>query len=114
MALQKEITLPNGFSGNYIRIGNYRVDTFTKEAYAEFFLFISKAKSDSAPNEYLSLLATLRINGQKFDTYLANKVLGVTSTTVVGQLYLALRKEPIRTGGGLRQNELCLADAVDV
>lgn len=114
MALQKSITLPNGVTGNYIRIGAHLWDRSTKEASCRLFLFTSAAYAASRPDQPLCLLAVIRLRGAKFDHYLSNTALAGQGVTVLGQCYAAAKAEPLLPGGGLSRAELSLADAVDV
>lgn len=114
MALQKSITLPNGATGNYIRLGPYFVDPLVKEASAQLMLHTNAAYAASAPEMPLCMIAKLRLQGAKFDEYLANSVLNVDGVTLAGKLYEAAKAEPIIAGGGLTQAQLDLSDAADV
>lgn len=114
MALQKTITLPNGASGNYIRIGAYTWDRMTREASAHLMLHTSATHAAEHPEASLCLLAKLRLHGSKFDEYLANAVLAGEGVTVIGQLYAAAMSEPLIPGGGFTRAGLDLSDAVNV
>lgn len=112
MALRKNIRLPNGAGGDYIRLTFYRWDRAAREASAHFMLYASVAQANAAPNAPLCLIAKLRLAGLKFDEYLANAVL-TDNRSVVAQLYRAAKTEPLVVGGGLTQTELSLSDAAD-
>ncbi|HEY1791574.1 MAG TPA: hypothetical protein VGG34_01535 [Opitutaceae bacterium] len=98
MALQKTIDLPNGTSGNYIKIVAYRWDTLTETASALFALYLSQAQRTAAPKSTLMpVVAKLRLHGAKFNQYLANSVLDPPNVTVLGQLYAAAKVEPLKS-----------------
>ena len=112
MALQKTITLPNGASGSYIRVGAYTWDRQTNEASAHFMLHTDAAFAESAPGSPLCLIAKLRLQGDKFIQYLGNDALAVDGVTVLGQFYAAAKIEPLLAGAGF--TSISLADAQDV
>ncbi len=112
MALQKSITLSNGSTGNYIRMGPYLWDPMAHYASAQLFLFTSHAFAESAPDSPLCMIAKLRLEGGKFDQYLANSILDADGVTVVGQLYIATRAEPLLAGAGF--TAIDLSDAIEV
>ena len=116
MALEKSITLPNGASGNYIRVSFYRWDRDAKEASAHLMLYGSAALATSAPASPLCLIAKLRLGGAKFDEYLGAAALAALAAPgpdpVRDQLYAAAKAEPLLAGGGL--TTVSLADAEDV
>lgn len=114
MALQKSITLPNGSTGNYIRLGTYVVDRLSREASAQFMIHGSAALAESAPDSPLCMIAKLRLNGAKFDEYLSSEALAAVGQNIVEQLYVAAKAEPLLAGGGLTQAQLDLSDATDV
>lgn len=113
MALQKTFTLPNNQNGSYIRIGAYRWDRVAKEASAELLLYTDATFAAKAAAQPICLIARLRLVDAKFDQYLANSVLDGQSVTVVGQLYLAAKNEPLKSGAGLPNAALGLP-AVDL
>jgi hypothetical protein len=120
MALQKNITLPNGASGNYIRVGAYTWDRVRREASAHFALFTSAAHATASPTAALCpVIAKVRLFGAKFDEYLGNPALEGAGVTVVGQLYAAIQApadpsagHTVIAGGGL--TALDLSDATGV
>lgn len=114
MALQKTISLPNGASGNYVRVGTYAIDRLTREASIQFMLHGSAALAASAPDAPLCMIAKLRLNGAKFDEYLSSEALAAVGQNIVEQLYVAAKAEPLLAGGGLTQAQLDLSDATDV
>lgn len=114
MALQKTITLRNGQSGNYIKLGPYFLDPLVKEASAQFMLHTDATHAASAPDFPICMIAKLRLQGAKFDEYLASAVLNAGGVTTAAKLYTAAKAEPLIAGGGLTQAELDLTDAADV
>lgn len=112
MPLQKTIILPDGTSGDFIRLGDFALNRDTREATATFRLYLSAAQYAAAPGAAMKqVIAKLRLNGDRFDAYLADDVLE-GEVTLVGQLYVAAKAEPLLAGGGL--TALSLADAIDV
>lgn len=49
MSLQKTITLPNGISGNYLKIDAYAVDRNNLQLNVRLSLFVSEQYKDTAP-----------------------------------------------------------------
>jgi len=107
MALQKQFTLPNGVTGNYIRVGTYIVDRITREASICFMLHTSAAYASAEP---ICMIAKLRLNGTKFDQYLGADVL--EEATTLAQFYTAAKAETLLAGAGL--TVVNLNDAIDV
>lgn len=121
MALQKHIALPNGTSGNYIRLTFYRWDATRREASAEFMLFASKERAKTQPHAPVCALIKLRLSEAKFDQYLSTEALQALEIRgpdpIRDQLYAAVKVEPLIAGGGLTEAELRafnLATAADV
>ena len=112
MAFSKNITLPNGTSGNYIRVGSYRWERLTSEASAQFLLYASQAQAEAAPSSPICLIAVLRLNGAKFADYLSSAALEASGKTILGAIYLAAKKEPLNAGGEL--TAISFTDAEDV
>ena len=110
MALQKTITLPNGASGNYIRLGAYTWDRVSRECSAHLLLFTTAAQASSYPSAPLCLIAKLRLTGAKFDEYLGNSAL--EEATAAAQIYAAAKAETLLAGAGL--TSVVLADATNV
>ena len=112
MALQKTFTLPNGASGNYVRVGTFALDRLTREASIQFMLHGSAALAESAPDQPLCMIAKLRLGAGKFDEYLADDVLAGVDGNVMAQFYAAAKVEQLIAGGGLTAVDL--SDAEDV
>lgn len=118
MALQKSITIENGATGDYIRIGLAPIDWMTREASVHFMLYASEAWRAAHPEAPLCLIAKLRLEGAKFEEWLGEAALAALvdpgADPVRDQLYAAAKVEPLQPGGGLRIDELDLSDAVDL
>jgi hypothetical protein len=122
MALQKTINLPNGAGGDYIQVGPYYSDRLTKTASADLLLYVSAARAASNPESPLCVIGRLVLSGAIWDTYLSTPALQALAELghagpdpTRHQLYAAVKAgEPLRAGGGLRQDELDLTDALDV
>lgn len=113
MALQKSITLPNGTGGAYIKLAFFRWDDLRKEASAHFHLYTTAGTRLSAPLDPLrDTIAKVRLEGAKFDQYFSASAMLAARSTIVGQLYNALKAEGGIAGGGL--TSLDLSDAADV
>lgn len=112
MAFSKNITLPNGTSGNYIRVGSYRWERLTNDASAQFLLYVSQAQAEAAPSSPLCLIAVLRLNGAKFGDYLSSASLEASGKTILGAIYSASKIEPLIAGGEL--TAISFTDAADV
>lgn len=108
MALQKNLTLPSGVSGNYTRLITYRWDRGTKEAVALFALFVDSAAAQSGKQPLTPFIAKLRLTAAKFDQYLGTAVL--QDNDVLAQLYVAAKAEPVSSDFGSN----VFADATDV
>lgn len=102
MAFQKTITLPDGRSGDYIRLGkiSWDRDVAPREVTACFALFTSDLHAAAADTGDASAITTklakLTLRGAKFDEYLATPVLAgvLADDPFRAQLYAAAKAEP--------------------
>ena len=112
MALQKSITLANGISGNYIRVGDsYEMNRREKTLTAHVTLFLDAAHAQARPDLPLAVIALVQLLDAEFDQYLGRDALARAGGNVVAQLYAAAKSVPIRS---LVTPEIDLSDAVDV
>lgn len=114
MALQKSITLPNGATGNYIRVGDtVEIHRRLKRAEAHVTLFLNEAQANANPDYGLGVIGLLNLQGDKFDLYLGKDALTRTYGGDISRaLYAAAKTEVIRpTPLGLQVQPL--KDAVD-
>lgn len=116
MALEKTFNLPNGATGNYVRIGMHTWDGLAKEASAHLVLHTSAAQRAANPSAHLGLVAKLRLTGQKFDDYLSTTALRALESAgpdpIRDQLYAAAKTESLVAGSGLTSVDLSDADDV--
>lgn len=98
MALQKNITLPSGASGNYVRLTTYRWDRATREAVALFGLYVNAAAAQAGKETLSPFVAKLRLTGAKFDAYLGGPE--ARAGNAVAQLYAAAKAEPVISDAG--------------
>lgn len=108
MALQKSITFPNGNTGSYIMLSNYKVSKLVKEAAAHFVIYFDAAKRAAMPANPVDTIAQLNLSGNKFDLYFSG------SEDIRAQFYAAAKVEPLFAGGGIANKDLSFADAADV
>lgn len=108
MAFQKTFTLPSGVSGNYTRLITYRWDRSVREAVALFALYVDASAASSGKQPLTPFIAKLRLEGSKFDQYLANATL--QNHEPIAQLYEAAKAELIACDFGSN----AFADAADV
>ena len=113
MALSKSITLPNGISGNYIRVADsFELNRRQGIVTAHVALFADEAHAATLPNYPLAVIGLVELSGEKFTQYLGRDAVAAASGNIVGQLYLAAKVETVRALGPL--TELSLSDALDV
>ena len=92
MALQKFIQLPNGATGNYVRLVVAHVDYMVKEATYKFSLYTSQNHRRSNPQEPLvSVYSQFKVNGDRFDRYFGSA--NMSGMDHVFQGYLAAQSE---------------------
>lgn len=91
MAFQKTLALPTGVSGDYFRMTAFRWDRTTKEASAQFALFLNEATATAGGQPLVPVVAKLRLSGEGFDTYLGPDVLESSEGDVIAQLYTAAK-----------------------
>lgn len=112
MALQKSITLPNGISGNYIRVGDsYEINRREKTLTAHVTLFLDAAHAQARPDLPLAVIALVQLVDAEFDAYLGRDALATAGGNVVAQLYAAAKIVKVRS---LIGPEIELSDATDV
>jgi hypothetical protein len=90
MAFKKTLSLPSGVSGDYIRITAFRWDRGAREASALFALYRDAATA-AAGQPLVPVVAKLRLEGPKFDTWLANANFG----NALARIYQAARAEAL-------------------
>ncbi|ACB76715.1 hypothetical protein [Opitutus terrae] len=96
MAFQKTFILPNGITGHYLRIGAHRLDRRTREASFQFDLFASQAHADACPADPVrSLVAKLRLDGDKFDTWVSHTAMAQSGQTLYARAYAAAKVESV-------------------
>jgi ketopantoate hydroxymethyltransferase len=112
MALQKSITLPNGISGNYIRVGDsYEMNRREESVTAHVTLFLDAAHAQARPDLPLAVIALVQLLDAEFDSYLGRDALATAAGNVVAQLYAAAKSVKVRS---LVEQEIDLTDAADV
>jgi hypothetical protein len=112
MALQKSITLANGISGSYIRVGDsYEMNRREKSLTAHVTLFLDAAHAQARPDLPLAVIALVQLLDAEFEEYLGRDALATAGGNVVAQLYAATKSVPIRS---LVEQEIDLSDAADV
>ena len=94
MALKKQIELPNGATGNYLKVGLLHMDFVLKEASAHLHLYASKEKRLSNPDALLRpTAAKIRLHGRFFDQFLSDAAMkssgAVGDPNHVAQIYSA-------------------------
>ncbi len=114
MALQLNITLPNGAEGNYIRVVNVEWNRLASVCVFQLALYLSEAQADAAPRYPLGIIAQVRVDREKFEDYLSNHAIAAASHNIIAQLYAITRAEPgcITLLGSLR--DIDLTTAIDV
>jgi hypothetical protein len=90
MAFKRNLTLQSGVSGEYIRVAAFRWDRAAREASVLFSLF-RDASTAAAGQPLVPIVAKLRLEGAKFDEWLANANLG----NALQRIYQAARSEPL-------------------
>lgn len=108
MALQKDIELPSGDTGDYLKIGYIHIDFRTKEASIHFDLYKSKEHRDTGKAMQRPVTAKLRLERELFDKYYASAAMN--GKNHVQQAYLAAKQEKVISDWG----ETVFHDAVDV
>jgi hypothetical protein len=112
MALQKSITLPNGITGNYIRVGDsYEMNRREESVTAHVTLFFDAAHAARLPEYPLAVIALVELSEAEFDQYLGRDALATAGGNVVAQLYGAAKIIKVRS---LIGTEIDLTDAADV
>jgi hypothetical protein len=100
MALTKNISY-RGVSANYVKVGPYRWDPYTREASVILSLFLSSTRAASHPHDPLCpVFAKLRLTGDKFDQYVSKEQLNLAAENagldIVGCFYEAVKAgEPL-------------------
>jgi hypothetical protein len=114
MALQLNITLPNGAAGNYLRVVNVEWNRLASVCVFQLALYLSEAQADAAPRYPLGIVAQVRVDRDKFEQYLSNQAIAAASHNIIAQLYAITRAEPgcITLLGSLRDIDLTTATDV--
>jgi hypothetical protein len=101
MALKKQITLPNGTAGEYIRIDYFEFNRRARTAYVQLALFLSEAQARAYPDYPMQVVGQLELTGAKFDQYLSGATLAADGGNLIAQLYEAAKVEPLRAVNGI-------------
>ena len=114
MALKLSITLPNGASGNYLRLVNVEWDRNLQSALGYLALYLNKAQADSAPGYPLGLVAQLNVRGAPFIQHLSNAALNAPNVNLLSQLYHVAKNEPscVKIINGVNLPDLAQAEDV--
>ncbi len=94
MALQLSITLPNGVTGDYLRIVNVEWNRPASIAVWRIALYLSEAQANAAPKYPLAVVAQVRVDGAKFEQYLSNEAIAAAGHNIIAQLYAVTKAEP--------------------
>ena len=98
MALQQIITLPNGTSGNYLRVGDVvEMHRRIRRAHAHITLFLNADQAAAYPDYPLAVVGVLHLQDAKFDTYLSKTALATYGGDPVKALYAAVKAEATAT-----------------
>lgn len=107
MAFKKQISIPSGVSGQYIRVAAFRWDRAAREASVLFALYRDVQAAEEAPDSPLvPVVAKLRLTGSAFAEHLGTAQPG----NMLARIYQAARSEPIISDHGPD----VFADAEDV
>jgi hypothetical protein len=109
MALKQAITLPSGASGDYLRIDTFEFNRRARRAQAHVALFKDEARADEFPDYPLAVVSILDLAGDKYDEYLGGDALAAANWNIVGQLYAAIKAEPLRPINGIVLSEIAKA-----
>ena len=94
MALGISITLPNGVTGNYLRVVSVEWNRPASVAVWNLALYLSEAQANAAPKYPLALVAQVRVDGAKFEQYLSNEAIAAAGHNIIAQLYAVTKAEP--------------------
>lgn len=98
MALQKSFTLPHGVTADYVKIAYAPADYVGKRISVHFALYLSATQAAANPAAPLvPIFAKLRLEGAKFDQYLATAVLALSDAEdpFRASLYAAAKAESV-------------------
>lgn len=114
MALQLSITLPNGATGNYLRVVSVEWNRPASVCVWNLALYLSEAQADAAPKYPLAIVAQVRVDGAKFEEYLSNEAIAAAGHNIIAQLYMVTKAEPKAVTIIGQVGPFDLSEAVDV
>jgi hypothetical protein len=114
MALKLSITLPNGATGNYLRLTSVEWDRNLGSALGYLALYLNAAQAASAPAYPLGLVAQLNVRDDVFAQYLSNSALNGANDRLLAQMYAIAKNEPrcVKVLNGITLPDLAQAEDV--
>lgn len=112
MAIQKDIVLPSGAAGNYLRIDHIEWNRRSRSMFAQVTLFQDAARAAKYPAHPLQVVGLLELTGDKHDLYFGQAAMRAAGNDLQAQLYAAAKAERLRSVNGVELTDL--AGAQDV